>query len=58
LRWEVYADGLQDYALLQSAGLAPDDPLLSEIQDFAEFPRSEEWILEKRGKALERLDKR
>jgi len=58
LRWEVYADGLQDYALLQSAGLAPDDPLLSEIHDFAEFPRSEEWILEKRGKALERLDKR
>ncbi len=58
LRWEVFADGLQDYALLQSAGLAPGDPLLSEIQDFAEFPRSEEWILERRGRLLEALDRR
>ena len=58
LRWEVYADGLQDYALLQSAGISPDDPLLAEITDFAEFPRSEEWMLERRGKALEALDRR
>jgi len=58
LRWEVFADGLQDYALLQSAGLDPNDPLLAEIKDYAEFPRSEGWLLEARGKVLERLDRR
>ncbi len=58
LRWEVFADGLQDYALLQSANLDPDDPLLEKIKDYAEFPRSEQWLLETRGKVLERLDRR
>jgi hypothetical protein len=58
LRWEVFADGLQDYALLQSAGLDPDDPLLAEIVDYAEFPRNEQWLQEARGKVLGRLDKK
>ncbi len=58
LRWEVFADGLQDYALLQSAGIAPDDPLLAEIHDFAEFPRDPHWLTETRGKVLAKLDRR
>jgi len=56
LRWEVFAEGLQDYALLQTAGLDPDDPSLSAIQDYAEFPREEGWILDRRGELLAKLD--
>ncbi len=55
LRWEVFAEGLQDYALLQTAGIDPDDPMLAEIQDYAEFPRSERWIAEQRGEVLAKL---
>jgi hypothetical protein len=48
LRWEVFGESLQDYALLQTAGLDPDNPMLSDIQDFAEFPRNESWIRQRR----------
>lgn len=44
IRWEVFAESLQDYALLQSAEIKPDDPLLEPLKDYANFPRSEEWI--------------
>jgi hypothetical protein len=43
IRWEVFAESLQDYALLQSAGLDPDDPLLADIRGYADFPRHEAW---------------
>jgi len=56
LRWEVFAESLQDYALLQAAGLEPDDPLLAEIRDYAAFPRSEEWLAQRRKRLLEILD--
>lgn len=44
IRWEVFAESLQDYAILQSAGVKPADPLLSDIKTYAEFPRSVDWI--------------
>ena len=44
IRWEVFAESLQDYALLQSAGISYDDPLLGPIKDYGDFPRSEDWI--------------
>ena len=44
IRWEVFAEGLQDYAILQSAGIKPSNPLLSDIKAYADFPRSEKWI--------------
>ncbi len=44
IRWEVFAESLQDYAILQTAGIKPGDEMLSEIKDYATFPRSEEWI--------------
>lgn len=56
LRWEVFAESLQDYALLQAAGLDPDDPALAEIVDYAEFPRDPDWLLQRRRMLLERLD--
>ncbi len=35
---------LQDYALLQTVGIKPDDPLLAPLKSYAEFPKNEEWI--------------
>ncbi|WP_165075875.1 DUF4091 domain-containing protein [Paludisphaera rhizosphaerae] len=55
LRWEVFAESLQDYALLQSAGIRPDDPLLAPIKDYADFPKSAEWISEARRAVLARI---
>jgi hypothetical protein len=44
LRWEVFAESLQDYAILQTAGISPNDPMLSAIKTYADFPKTEEWI--------------
>ncbi|MFN8482642.1 MAG: DUF4091 domain-containing protein [Anaerolineae bacterium] len=52
LRWEVFAESLQDYALLQGAGVAPDDALLADIASYAEFPRDLAWIQERRSMLL------
>lgn len=52
IRWEVFAESLQDYALLQSAGLKPDDPLLAPLKSYADFPRSEGWLEKARAKIL------
>lgn len=58
LRWEVFAESLQDYALLQSAGVDPDDTILADIEDYAEFPREESWLGERREDLLRLLDGR
>ncbi len=58
LRWEVFAEGWQDYALLQAAGIEPGDELLGEIKDYADFPRDENWIVKRRGELLRILDKK
>jgi hypothetical protein len=44
IRWEVFAEALQDYAILQTAGIKPEDVLLADIKSYAKFPKSEEWI--------------
>lgn len=44
IRWEVFAESLQDMAVLQSAGVKPDDPLLNAIKTYADFPKSEDWL--------------
>jgi hypothetical protein len=54
IRWEVLADGLQDYALLQTASIRPDDPLLAPLKDYAEFPKSEAWLNAAWNEALRR----
>jgi len=58
LRWEVFAESLQDYALLQTAGVDPEDASLAAIEDYAEFPRDERWIAERRSELLAKLDER
>ena len=44
IRWEVFAESLQDYAMLQSAGVDPDDPLFAEIKSYELFPKQESWL--------------
>jgi hypothetical protein len=47
IRWEVFAESLQDYAFLQTAGVAVDDEKLSSIKSYKDFPKSEAWIASK-----------
>jgi len=54
IRWEVFAESLQDYALLQSAGIKPDAPLLAPIKSYAEFPKSQEWLRQALEQVLRR----
>ena len=46
IRWEVWAESLQDYAILQTAGIKPTDPMLADIKSYADFPKNEKWINE------------
>jgi len=52
MRWEVFGECLQDYALLQTLGVARDDPLLAPIASFQDFPKTEEWRREVRAALL------
>ncbi len=52
IRWEVLADSFSDYALLQSCGVDPEDPLLGQIQSYEEFPKYKEWYGLARAKLL------
>lgn len=44
IRWEVFAESLQDYALLQTAGINRDNPLLLNLKSYEDFPKSSQWI--------------
>ena len=44
IRWEVFAESLQDYAVLQSAGISRDDPMFAEFKNYEDFPKSAQWI--------------
>lgn len=52
IRWEVFAEAMQDYALLQTLGISREDPLLAPIVSFAEFPKKASWREEARKKLL------
>ena len=52
IRWAVFAESLQDLALLRTAGIDPDDPLLGDLKDYNDFPRTEEWIVLARRRIL------
>jgi len=43
IRWEVFAESLQDYALLQTVGVDRGSRLLSPLKDFDDFPKNEAW---------------
>ncbi|MDF2684228.1 MAG: hypothetical protein K0R47_5418 [Brevibacillus sp.] len=52
IRWEVFAEAMQDYTLLQTLGIKHDDELLHPIQSYSEFPKSEEWFQDTMRKLL------
>ena len=56
-RWEVFAESLEDYAMLQTAGVDPDDALLEDIRTYAEFPKTQGWITEATARVLARQDR-
>ncbi len=58
VRWEVFAESLQDYALLQSLDVDQDDRLLAAIRGYDDFPFSLAWITNARRKLLTRSNKR
>jgi hypothetical protein len=54
IRWEVWGESLQDLALLRSAGIAPDDPILADIEGYDTFPKDTEWVPAARHAVLSR----
>jgi hypothetical protein len=58
IRWEVFAESLQDYALLQAAGVLRSDKALASLRNYAKFPKNAEWILRARKEMLDRLDEK
>ncbi|NLF23086.1 MAG: DUF4091 domain-containing protein [Lentisphaerae bacterium] len=57
-RWEIFAESLQDYALLQAAGLERDDPLLADLRSFADFPKQTAWRLAAKSRLYARAARR
>jgi len=53
IRWEVFAESLQDYAILEGLGVDPDGKMLSSLQDFDRFPKDEAWHTRAMKKLLE-----
>jgi len=43
IRWEVFGESLQDYALLQTLAVDRESQLLSPIRSFADFPKIAGW---------------
>lgn len=54
IRWEVFYESLQDYALLQSAGIKPEDKLFEKLVSYAVFPKTEDWLSNARKVVLEK----
>lgn len=52
MRWEIFAESLRDYALLQTLKIQRDDPLLQPLRSFDDFPKSAAWIRATRRRLL------
>ena len=52
IRWELFAESLRDYALLQTLGVERDGRLLSKLKDFNDFPKDAQWIRRARRELL------
>ncbi|HUV39106.1 MAG TPA: DUF4091 domain-containing protein, partial [Planctomycetota bacterium] len=53
IRWEVFAESLEDYALLQGLGVDPDGKMLAPLVDFDRFPKDAAWHTRAMKKLLE-----
>ncbi len=58
IRWEVFAEGLQDYALLQSMKVCRENRRLLTLRSFCDFPRTEEWIQKTRNAFFKQVTSR
>jgi len=56
IRWEVFGESLQDYRLLQSAGIERDDPLLADIVNMEDFPKTADWRQRLRREVFRRVE--
>jgi len=54
IRWEVYGEAMQDYALLQTLGIDRNDPSMQDLQSFEDFPKAAEWRLALRKNLFQR----
>ncbi|NLG48673.1 MAG: DUF4091 domain-containing protein [Chloroflexi bacterium] len=52
MRWEVFGESLQDYALLQTLGIRREDERLAAIVSFEEFPKMADWRWQLRAQLL------
>lgn len=52
IRWEIFAESLQDYALLQTLDIQPNDPRLAVFEDFDCFPKHLDWLRTMRRELL------
>ena len=43
IRWEVFGESLQDYALLQTMGVERSSSIFDPIRSFSSFPKTEAW---------------
>jgi hypothetical protein len=58
IRWEIFAESLDDLALLRGSGMRADDPLLAPIRGFDRFPWSHAWLDEARARLFDVYEKR
>ena len=54
IRWEIFGEAMQDYALLQTLGVRRNDPLFRSIRNFEDFPKAERWRRTVRAKLFAR----
>lgn len=54
IRWEAFAEGLESYRLLESAGIGPDEQVLAALRGFDDFPLDPGWYARATGEVLSR----
>ena len=52
IRWEIFAEGLQDYALLQTVGVGRSEKLWAPVRSFEDFPKTADWRAKARASVL------
>ena len=52
MRWEIFAEAMQDYALLQTLGVDRGGKLLADIKSFCDFPKDPAWRIRLRRRLL------
>jgi hypothetical protein len=55
LRWEVFAESLQDLALLRAVDHSGAGGLLDGVNKFDDFPRAEDWVPTARRRLLDTI---